>query len=338
MAQLAVPPAAEIEAEADDTPSMRELFSAPQPELVISLVPDAENYDTLSESCDTIEVDGFTVSPVGRRPAAAPSGPPGARQGIFQGISATGTWLPALDDTGLGVSSLAIDMTLGFPFPTRESPLLVTADFAVHYLESPSALDLPARVYDAWIQFRWLRRIGNRWAADLAVRPGVYSDFESDDNDALRIMGRGIAAFDWTPTTRLVFGVAYLARENLSVLPVGGLIITPNDDWQLSLLAPNPRISHRLPWYDIPTQRQCWAYVGGELGGGIWSIERNDGRHDTATLNDYRVLLGIERRVPGGLSRHVEVGYVFVRNIEFASQTPDYQPDDTLMLRVGGNY
>jgi hypothetical protein len=130
-------------------------------------------------------------------------------------------------------------MTLGFPFPTRESPLLVTADFAVHYLESPSALDLPARVYDAWIQFRWLRRIGNRWAADLAIRPGVYSDFESDDNDALRIMGRGIAAFDWTPTTRLVFGVAYLARENLSVLPVGGLIITPNDDWQLSLLVPN---------------------------------------------------------------------------------------------------
>ena len=315
----------------NDTGEFRELFSAPQSELVIKLVPD-------SEVGDTSQLDGRAVNPPGPRPTPAPSGPPGARQGIFQGISATGTWLPSLGDSGLGINSLAMDMTLGFPLPTRESPLLVTSNFAVHYLESPTSLDLPPQVYDAWIQFRWLRRIGGRWAADLAVRPGVYSDFQTDGNDALRIMGRGLAVFDWTPTTRLAFGVAYLARENLSVLPVGGLIINPNDDWQLHLLAPNPRISYRLPWYDLPTQRQCWAYVGGELGGGIWSIERSDGRHDTVTLNDYRALVGVERRVPGSLSRRVEVGYVFARNIEFGSQTPDYRPDDTLMLRVGGSY
>ncbi len=49
---------------------------------------------------------------------------------------------------------------------------------------------------------------------------------------------------------------------------------------------------------------------------------RNGDKSASPTYNDFRILLGIERKVAGGLSRRVEVGYVFGRELEYKKTFP----------------
>ncbi len=273
----------------------------------------------------------------GRLPATKPNPLPG-RDGVFQKLTFSGTWLPRLGNDGLGISDLDFGLTLGFPFPTREAPLLVTPKFAVHYLDGPLAPDLPPRLYDSSVEFRWLRRVRPRLAAVVAVEPGVHGDLDVNDSDTFRILGKGLGIYDWSTTTQIVLGVVYLDRYDLPVLPVGGVIWKPDDTWRYDLVAPYPKIARRLFLPTGPSPVEYWAYIGGELGGGIWAISRASGTRDILTAWDYRILWGVERKMPAGSVSRVEIGYVFGRTFDFSSPTPDYRPDDTLMLRVGMSY
>ncbi len=265
------------------------------------------------------------------KPQATAQVPPGFRDGIFQKLFFTGTWLPRLDDDSLGFSELETGIVFGVPFFRVTAPLLITPRFAVHYLEGPTAPDLPARVFDAEVSFRHLRKFGNGpWAMNAAVTLGHYSDFESSDADAFRVTGQAFAVYESSPTTTWVFGVVYLNREDISILPAVGAIYNPTPDIKYEAILPRPRIAWRLP------DGGRWAYLAGEFSGGVWSIERPaTNTQDLLTYNDYRVLVGIERKITGGLSRRVEVGYVFRRELEFASATPNVRLDDSLFVRGG---
>ena len=73
----------------------------------------------------------------------------------------------------------------------------------------------------------------------------------------------------------------------------------------------------------------------GSFGGNDWAIAQPDGSPDKLGYLDWRVTLGWERKMNGGAGLHFEIGYVFSREIRFAS-TPDIlNPDDTLLLRAG---
>ena len=176
------------------------------------------------------------------------------------------------------------------------------------------------------------------WAIDVAVKPGMHSDFKSSQSRALRVEGRGMAFFDWTPTTKLVLGVVYLDRRDVSLLPAAGVIWTPHDDLSFELVAPRPRIAWRFMQCVEPECVEHWAYVAGEFGGGEWAIRRSSGADDVVTYRDYRIILGVERKVIGGIKSRLEVGYVFGRELEYASATPDFSADDTLMLRIGASF
>jgi len=298
---------------------------AESPDAVVTLVPpiDQPPSPVLPETADSDE---------------RPPLPPGARAGIFQRILFTGTWLPTFGGNDLGTTELDLSAVLGFPAPTRQSPLLVTPDFAVHYLDGPTTVNLPPRVYNASVEFRWMRKLSPRWAMDLAVQPGVFSDFRTGANDAVRVLGRGLAIYDPNPTTRLVFGVAHLARTDVKVLPIGGVIYTPNEDWRWGLLFPQPKISRRIATLAGRHPGSRWAYIAGEFGGGVWAIDPIGGPADTVTVRDFRLLLGVETKVPSGIGRRLELGYVFGRRIEFDSSEPDFKLRDTLLLRVGASY
>ena len=83
---------------------------------------------------------------------------------------------------------------------------------------------------------------------------------------------------------------------------------------------------------------QLWGYVAGEFGGGRWEIERAAGVADSIDYTDLRVMVGVESVHVLGLKGHVEVGYVFSRRVNFLSDTPDYKPQNALMLRAGFRY
>jgi hypothetical protein len=269
-----------------------------------------------------------------------PELPPGARNGVFQKIYFAGTWLPRFEDDGLGVSTLDTGIVFGFPFFRRDAPLLVTPQFAVRYLEGTTTPDLPARLYDSAVEFRHMRKFGQGpWAMDVAVTTGYYSDFEHGDADAFRVSGRGLAVYESSPATKWILGVAYLNRAGASVLPVAGVIYEPTPDVRWDLIFPRPRVAWQLPNSSPDCGDERWFYLGGEFGGGIWSVERPLSlTQDVLTYRDFRILAGYERKIIGGLNRRFEIGYVFGRELEFESATPDVTLDDTLFLRAGVSY
>jgi hypothetical protein len=124
----------------------------------------------------------------------------------------------------------------------------------------------------------------------------------------------------------LVMGVDYIDREDVGILPVGGVILRPNNSLQMELVFPRPRIDISLS----PTQR---FYLSGELGGGQWAIERElmlvD---DVLTYSDLRLAIGIETS-DGPQVSGAEIAWLFNRKIEFSSDVGNSDLDDTIMLR-----
>jgi len=267
-----------------------------------------------------------------------PERPPGARPGVFQKAIFTGSWLASGGGRGYGISDLELKTVLALPCPTRESPLVITPGFAVHYLDGPAGVDLPPRLYDAYTQFRWLHRPVPRLGIDLAVTPGVFSDFRHSSDQMLRITGHGVAAWEWTERLKVLLGVGYFDRLDVNVLPVGGIIWTPNEEVTFELLFPRPRIARRIYWAGAYGQHvQDWLYMAAEFGGATWAIARSSST-DLVNYRDFRILLGVERKVIGGLGARLEVGYVLGRKIQYAGATPEFEPTDTVMLRGGLTY
>ena len=195
----------------------------------------------------------------------------------------------------------------------RDTPLLVTPYAGLHTLDNAAALDVPSTLYDAAVEFRHLRKFGDGpWAMDVQATVGYYSDFDQSSGDALRVTGRGLGVYESSPALKWVFGVAYLNRAGLSVLPVGGVIWQPSPDAKYELIFPRPRLYRRLAGSTDKDEK--WVYLGGEFGGGIWSVTRpSSGALDLVSYGDARVLLGYERKRQGGLSPRAEFGYVFAR-------------------------
>ncbi|MEM9658534.1 MAG: DUF6268 family outer membrane beta-barrel protein [Planctomycetota bacterium] len=269
-----------------------------------------------------------------------PQLPPGARQGIFQRAYVTGTWAPQLGDESdtLGIGQLETGVVLGFPMMRPDTPLLVTPQFSALFLENAASVDLPSTLYEAAADFTHLRKFnGGPWAMNVGVTVGYYSDFQQDSGEAVRVTGRGLAVYESSAATQWVVGVAYLNRAGATVIPVAGVIYSPSDDVRLEATFPRPRVA----WRTIGSREgdEGWFYVGGELGGGAWSVTRpSTGMLDFVNYRDFRALLGYERKIIGGLSRKFDVGYVFGREVQYDSATPDASLDDTLFVRTGLTY
>jgi len=254
------------------------------------------------------------------------------KDGVFQKLAFTAMWLDRANPTDVGVTEFELYSSFAFPMPTRDRPLIVTPGFESRLLDGPIAPDLPSELHDAYLQLRYLTKLTDRWGVDLAVSPGVHSDFQQWDEAALRITGHVIGSFEWSCDLKLVLGVLYLDRDDINFLPAAGVIWTPWDDIRFELVFPRPKIAMQFNYGD---GFEDWLYLAGELGGGSWSIERAAGPLDVVTMRDYRLMLGLERKRPGGAGHRLEIGWVFGREFEYASVTPDIEPDDAVFLRAG---
>jgi hypothetical protein len=255
------------------------------------------------------------------------------KDGFFQKVSVTETWLdrPHADDYGLHeIDAFAM---FAVPAPSREWPLLISPTFNTRLIDGPVAPDLPSRVYEAFLDLLWVPRLSERWIAIIGVAPSYYGDFKVDDSDAFRMTGKGLARFDWSPgRVQLLFGVLYLNRNDVQILPAGGIIWTPNDAKRYELVFPKPKLAHRITLGD---HYEDWVYLGGEFGGNTYAVERVGGALDYITLRDVRVYVGLERKLNGGAGYRIEAGYVMGRRVEYDSATPDVDVDDTAILRAG---
>ena len=258
------------------------------------------------------------------------------RQGFFQRLQFSGTWIDRGGDDGLGVSNLDTALTVAIPLGSFDNLLLVTPGFEVDFLEGAPSLGLPSELYNVGVDLMWRTPLNDRWGSMLAIRPGLASDFQTSE-DAFRITGRALVTWQWVPERlSLLFGVVYLDRNDLPILPGVGLIWTPTPDWRLDLIFPRPKLARRLAF--LPRQREDWAYLGGSLGGRTWAVKRPSGDPDQLTMRDYRLYLGWERILDGGSGLFAEVGIALGRVLEFEDDPLEQAFGEAVLLRGGVTY
>ncbi len=272
-----------------------------------------------------------TAAATGNAPTPAPR--------LMQLAKLDFTWLPSSNNGGLEIDDVELSATFGVPLADGWAPLLLTPGAAAHFWKvpalTPGPADLPSNLYDLYVDIGWRPRLARWLFADLGITPGVYSDFKDVSADSFQLRGRGLAIVALSEQWQFVGGALYVNRNHTKVLPAGGVIWNPNPDTRCLLVFPQPKLSHH---FFTLGKTQWWGYLAGEFGGGRWSIERGNGAMDYLDYTDWRVYLGVECVGASGLKGHLEAGYVFNRTVNFTSATPDFNPDATVMLRVGLSY
>jgi len=269
-------------------------------------------------------------------PPAGVEIPADVRPGAFQKLVFCETYLPKWGTNGFGINELDLKAYFALPCPKPTSPLLIIPGFAVQYLDGPRGVDLAPRIYAAYTEFRWMGQVRPRLGIELSITPGVFSDFEQEAGKAFRLPGHAAAAWTFNDTTKIVFGAAYLDRPDIEVIPIGGVIWKPDEDSEYEMLFPHPKLAHRVYWFgQYGRDVQDWLYLAAEFASESWTLSHADGSIDEAVLRDYRLILGMERRVIGGLDARIELAYAFNREIRFyRSNQTNFDPDDTVMVRL----
>jgi hypothetical protein len=258
---------------------------------------------------------------------------------FMQDLRLRWTWLSPMGSNSLGVNDVETNATFAVPFFKTTSPLMFTPGFGIHLWEGPVTeaplfAELPPNTYDAFLDTAWYPQINNWLSAQVGVRIGAYTDFNTFVTNSIRVMGRGLGVVAITPRLQFALGVVYLDRVKIKLLPAGGLIWTPHQDARYEILFPNPKLSRRITTLG---NNEIWLYGTGEYGGGSWTADI-DGGSNQFDYNDIRVAGGIESFGLRGFHSYFEVGYVFSREIVYRYDLPEYSPSDTLMLRAGVAY
>ncbi len=268
---------------------------------------------------------------------------------FMQSVRLRYTWLAGGDDPSeFGVNDAELAATFAWNnWIFTNQPLLITPGFILSLWDPPAILgtpeaiasnitsEIPPRVYSAYLDFYWTPHLTERLTVETNFRIGVYSDFESVGSDAIRPQGYLAGIWQTSPTLALKLGAAYINRVEYELLPVGGVIWTPNQFTHFDITFPNPKLSH-YGWTWGSTD--VWWYLAAEYGGGTWEIEQLVNNENTLMdLDDIRAILGFEWTGGYiGAKGFVEVGYVFNRKIVIDS-SPRYEQDldSTFMLRGG---
>ncbi len=266
----------------------------------------------------------------------------GPYQRLFQDTGARYTYLWGGDeDDQLEIHELELSTSLVFQnFARSATGLRITPGFIFDFVDGPNAgaaADLPAQLYSAYLDAAWRPQITPQFAADLRVRPGVYSDFESVTGHSLRITGHAVGVVQLTPTSALKLGIEYLDREKIKLFPAVGVYWEPNPQTRVDIYFPRPKIAR---YWGTSQNREFWWHIGAEYGGGSWVIDRVDdplrGRSERIDINDIRIFTGVDWSYLDQRTGFIQIGYVFDRKLVIKLvPSENLTLDDTFMIRGG---
>jgi hypothetical protein len=259
---------------------------------------------------------------------------------LFQNIRLRHTWISRMEnEQGLGINDSEIATTAAFPrFLFTQQPLYVSPGFMLHLWDGPNGppADLPSKAYSAYVDFDYVSNPQLRLGADLHVRLGVFSDFNTLTTNSFRISGRGLGTYRLTPTVQAKFGVEYWNRNDIKLMPAGGILWTPNPQVRFDIYFPKPKLAMYVTTLG---NTEVWGYLAAEYGGGYWTIERDSGVSDRIDINDYRAILGFDFNTGPNIKAFFEAGYVFEREVVYVvSPLDSFSPDSSFMLRGGIAY
>jgi hypothetical protein len=264
-------------------------------------------------------------------------------------------WFLGHGPNELGINDFDLSATFAIPFlGNPNTPLLVTPGFGLQLWEGPvsvlssppndpAAADLPNTTYDGYIDTAWKPQISQSFSGDLSFRVGLYSDFTTTTTQSIRFTGTALGVIQAWDHVKIKAGIWYIDRLQIKLLPAGGIVWTPNPEWEFDILFPNPKI--RMHWQNFGSA-DWWIYAAGDYGGGSWTIKRANvpgisdpvvaGQNDAFDYDDIRVSVGMEFLTPRKTNGWFEIGGAFSRQLHYRSGLPDnYYPNNALFLRAG---
>ncbi|QDT03644.1 hypothetical protein K227x_20280 [Rubripirellula lacrimiformis] len=249
------------------------------------------------------------------------------------------------DDDSLNMNDMDLSIVFAFPnFLYTNQPFYVVPSFSMHLWDGPknypNGADLPGSAYSAFLDLGWNSDPNQMFSTELGVRVGAFTDFDTFNDESIRVLGKALVSFRMTPQSTLKGGVYYLDRNNTKLVPAGGLLWQPNPMTRFDIFFPQPKFARYCR--TIGTQ-DVWWYISGDYGGGSWTVTRASGAEDSVDINDIRLIGGIEWGQSDAIraGRRIgffEVGYVFNRDIEYRHSANDIDIDDGINFRLGIGY
>lgn len=154
---------------------------------------------------------------------------------------------------------------------------------------------------------------------------GAYSDFEDLNEDAVKVYGRGYAAYRINPGTQFIAGAAYSEDfDSTDWYPLAGFrIISESGKIHLSLTAP---VEAQMTYQMTP---QLAMYVGGWISGDTYQVKFGEVDSDFKMhIQDKRIGTGLLFWFTNHMNINAEVGYTLdsETNLKFDA-VEDFEKD-----------
>lgn len=240
----------------------------------------------------------------------------------------TSSWLPQRSADDLGIVDLGI--LRAWQTTWSDATVFLVGGVGAHLWQGPTTLELPAVLFDAYLDVSSRVIDGERGGIAVGVTPGLFGDYRRIDERTWQVTGRVLGDWRVGEHWTLLGGVAVLRQLRTHWLPIGGVIWTPNEDWQLDLTIPRPRIARRVFQTD---NSDTWLYLAGQFGGGAWAADDGAGRNVLVGYSDLRLLAGFNLWRGTGRELCGEVGWVFSRDISVDEESV-LSPGSTWVLQL----
>ena len=99
----------------------------------------------------------------------------------------------------------------------------------LRFLSGPRRTDMPPRVFDISLGYQKRQVLGDL-KYDVSFTFHVASDFIGSSRDGIRFPSHAVGYVELTDNIEMVFGVDFLDRDDVRILPVGGLLLRPDPD------------------------------------------------------------------------------------------------------------
>lgn len=251
-------------------------------------------------------------------------------------------YLPAEDvSRGLGdFEAFELDVHKEYSMPVFWNWIFTArAEFGLRNWSGPQTTpmfpttELPGDVYRFAGDFQLHTPQAGPWSALVGFTPQINTDLNDNlTSDAYFWDGRGVLFYHASPHVTLVGGAAFWDRVNDQVVPIAGVILSPNDLWEFRLVFPEPRISYHI---GRPFGFETWLYARAEYNVEAYQINlKSTGMREVVETEDWRALLGL-RWNNGWVSSYVEAGWVFGRDVEYRYGTPGFDIGSGFIARMG---
>ena len=238
----------------------------------------------------------------------------------YRSETSSSAWMPGSGDQ-FGWFSITSS-----PYLRRGNKSGVTGAANIHWLSGPDSVPLPPRLYDLVIGYQHRDSLSEDFSYDLFASAGLHSDFEDSARDGKRFPAHAVGSLHMTPNVDLVFGVEYLDRDDLKLLPVYGFSMRNQEsNLRFDMVFPRPRIEYTY-------SNSNRVFLQATTNGGNWDIEYPNEQNDVINYHDMRITLGFESAAADEEISGLEFNYVFDRQLNFRSQTNNMALSDAFMI------